>query len=219
MRGISLGTFALVCLAGCSPLSCILLDGLQDGGDGNLSLAVVTPAEGELVTSPVTFELDWGDSESDADVRLIVEGREVGIGRRLGDAPVWDVQHDSGEIVVELHAESIATEHYGEAFATVRVEWQAPWLADLEVCPDLCRAPGGEAGTIRVLARPRWDAGRLASVTYALDGVELGTRAAPPFDLEVDTTAFTNGSHTLTSIVTDDAGNQANATANVAFSN
>ncbi len=63
------------------------------------------------------------------------------------------------------------------------------------------------AGTATVSANASDNIG-VASVQFLMDGAQVGaTLTGTPYSLNFDTTAFTNGSHTLTARATDSAGN------------
>src|SRR5204862_1917465 len=54
----------------------------------------------------------------------------------------------------------------------------------------------------------------VAGVQFKLDGATLGAEdSASPYSVSWDTTTTTNGSHTLTAVARDDAGNQTTSSA------
>jgi subtilisin family serine protease len=59
----------------------------------------------------------------------------------------------------------------------------------------------------------------VASVTLSLDGTVVGNYSEGPFSLAWDTLTSTNGTHTLSAIATDFAGNSGGAAINVTVSN
>jgi len=60
----------------------------------------------------------------------------------------------------------------------------------------------------------------VAGVQFKLDGANLGAeRTSAPYIANLDTTTLTNGSHTLTAVARDAAGNQTTATTSVVVSN
>jgi hypothetical protein len=69
------------------------------------------------------------------------------------------------------------------------------------------------AGTLGVTATATDDIG-VAGVQFKLDGVNLGAEdAAAPYSMSWNTTSATNGSHTLTAVARDAAGNSTTSTA------
>src|SRR6185503_16767461 len=74
-------------------------------------------------------------------------------------------------------------------------------------------------GTISVTATASDNVG-VASVQFRLDGAAIGAAlTSAPYTVSVDTTQLTNGSHTLTAIATDGAGNSAQASVTVSVFN
>ena len=60
----------------------------------------------------------------------------------------------------------------------------------------------------------------VAGVQFKLDGANLGAeRTSAPYSANLDSTTLTNGSHTLTAVARDAAGNQTTATTSVVVSN
>jgi hypothetical protein len=57
------------------------------------------------------------------------------------------------------------------------------------------------------------------SVTFSVDGVGQGTAAVAPYNFSWDTTAVTNGSHTLTAQATDTSGNTSSTQISVTVNN
>ena len=74
-------------------------------------------------------------------------------------------------------------------------------------------APANNAtvsGTVTVTATASDDDEAVASVQFQLDGTNLGSKlTATPYSISWDTTTASNGSHTLTAIVTDASNNSA----------
>ncbi|HUX91224.1 MAG TPA: Ig-like domain-containing protein [Gallionellaceae bacterium] len=74
-------------------------------------------------------------------------------------------------------------------------------------------AAGTVSGTVAVSANAADNVG-VAGVQFRLDGVNLGTEAtASPYSISWSTTTATNGTHTLTAVARDVAGNTATSTA------
>ncbi len=59
----------------------------------------------------------------------------------------------------------------------------------------------------------------IASVQFKVDGNSLGTVAAAPYSIQLNTTTLTNGSHTLTAVAQDSLGNTGSASITVTVSN
>lgn len=75
------------------------------------------------------------------------------------------------------------------------------------------------SGTVAVSANAS-DNVKVASVRFALDGVNLGNElTAAPYSYSWNTTSVTNGAHTLTATARDSAGNQASTSITVTVSN
>jgi hypothetical protein len=74
-------------------------------------------------------------------------------------------------------------------------------------------------GSVPIGATASDDVG-VSGVTFQIDGVGQGvTQTNPPFVLEWDSTAVSNGPHTITALAADAAGNIGSATASIAVSN
>ena len=70
------------------------------------------------------------------------------------------------------------------------------------------------SGTVTISATASDDSGSVAGVQFQLDGVNFGTeKTAAPYSIAWDTMTVGNGSHTLTAVARDAAGNTATSTA------
>ncbi|MBP9760317.1 MAG: hypothetical protein KBD24_03015 [Candidatus Pacebacteria bacterium] len=63
------------------------------------------------------------------------------------------------------------------------------------------------------------DASGITSVALSIDGTTLKTDTSSPYNTTIDTTTYPNGSHVLTALATDTAGNTQTATISVTISN
>jgi hypothetical protein len=107
----------------------------------------------------------------------------------------------------------IKTEFYENGGgATAQLTWQLVSASDTTAPTVSLTAPAGGAtvsGTVTVSATAGDNVG-VAGVQFKLDGVNLGTEdTTSPYSVSWDTTAATNGSHTLTAEARDAAGNSA----------
>ena len=63
------------------------------------------------------------------------------------------------------------------------------------------------------------DASGVASVVFKIDGTTITTATSSPYTTSLDTTSYSNGSHTLTAVATDTNANSATATTTVTITN
>ena len=101
--------------------------------------------------------------------------------------------------------------------------WSAPvWVEQLSAPPADTTPPtvsasvSGSSGSITLAASASDNVG-VAKVEFRIDGVLVGTDTSAPWSLTYDSTALSNGSHSLTAKAFDAAGNSATSSA-VAFS-
>ncbi len=117
-------------------------------------------------------------------------------------------------------------EHYYFAKITQddgKILWSAPiWVTQLDgggadtTVPTVSASESGTSGTITLSATASDNVG-VASVEFFIDGVSRGTTNSAPYSMSFNSTALTNGSHSLVAKARDAAGNLGTSTA-VSFS-
>ncbi|TPW09470.1 MAG: peptidase, s8, partial [Acidimicrobiaceae bacterium] len=156
-------------------------------------------------SSAVTLAVPGGNPHSDSwDVQPIVQGWLNGSNANLGfllkhatEAGAPAVSYTSNEYATSLALRPKLVVTYTDNSAAL-----APQVA--------IGSPGPSAqvnGTISVTAGAS-DDGRVASVQFKLDGSDLGSAdTTAPYSTSWNTTSASRGTHLLTAVATDDAGN------------
>ncbi|HWT15641.1 MAG TPA: Ig-like domain-containing protein [Patescibacteria group bacterium] len=114
-----------------------------------------------------------------------------------------------------------AGEHFFYAKVTQndgKILWSAPiWVTQGTgggdtTAPTVSASVTGTSGTITLNATASDNVG-VSSVEFFIDGVSRGTDSASPWSLSFNSTALTNGTHSLTARARDAAGNSTTSTA------
>ncbi|MFA6435476.1 MAG: Ig-like domain-containing protein, partial [Elusimicrobiales bacterium] len=97
--------------------------------------------------------------------------------------------------------------NYSELSNVVVLDVQPPSLTAISP------APAGYIGRPAIFSVQAADDLGVATVVFSVDGVELSTRAAPPYSFKWDTLAYADGTHTLAARALDAAGNRTTVSA------
>lgn len=170
--------------------------------------AVTAPAAGSIVRGTVALTATATDNIGVSNVQFLVDGAPLG----APDAsPPYSASWDTtlatpGAHTITSRAVDAAENTGISAGVTVTVDNTAPTVT-------ITNPTNGAtvSATIDVSANAA-DVNGIASVQFRLDGANLGAAdTVPPFSVSWATTGSSNGSHTLSAIATDAAGNQSTA--------
>jgi hypothetical protein len=173
------------------------------------SVAISSPTSGATLAGTVTVSANATDDVEVASVQFRLNGSDLG-------APVtvspYVTTFDARKVANGPHTlTAVATDAAGNraTSATVSVTVNNPDTTPPTVA---MTSPVGGAtlsGTVSVVASATDDV-KMGSVQFRLNGANLGAAvSAAPYGTVFDTTKVANGTHTLTAVATDAAGNQA----------
>jgi hypothetical protein len=174
------------------------------------TVAITQPANNASVSGTVKVSVNATDNVAVAGVQYKLDG--ANLGGELTSSPFsldWDTtKNTSGSHSLTAVARDAAGNQKTSATVTVSVSNTA---ADVESPTIAIAQPANNAsvsGTVKISVNAT-DNVAVAGVQYKLDGVNLGGElTSSPFSLDWDTTKSTSGSHTLTAVARDAAGNQ-----------
>lgn len=177
------------------------------------TVSVTSPAAGSTVSGVVTITASATDNNSVAGVTFYVDG--VAMGAEDTVAPYsynWDTtQLANGTHTLTAKARDAAGNTATSAALTVTVN-----NSDITAPTVSITGPttgSSVSGTINITANASDNVG-VAGVTFYLDGVAMGPEdTASPYSYSCDTTKIANGTHTLTAMARDAAGNTATSAA------
>jgi hypothetical protein len=173
-------------------------------------VSMTAPAAGATVAGTVTVNADASDNIGVAGVRFRLDGVDLGAEDTAAPYSIaWDSRTAAnGSHVLTAVARDAAGNTTTSTAVSVTVDNIAPTVS--------VTAPAAGttvAGTVTVTAAAS-DNVSVVGVQFRLDGVNLGTEdTAAPYSVPWDTTTATNGSHTLTAVARDAAGNSTTAAA------
>jgi len=171
---------------------------------------ITSPANGATVSGTITVTANAADNVGVAGVQFKLDGAALGAEDTSAPYSVsWNtVTASNGSHTLTAVARDAAGNRATSAPMTIAV-------ANDTTPPTVSiTSPANGAtvsGTIAVTANAADNVG-VAGVQFKLDGAALGAEAtAAPFAVSWNTTTATNGSHTLTAVARDAAGNRANS--------
>jgi hypothetical protein len=201
-------------LAGCAGL----VSGKSSSGGGTPppdttppTVSVTSPAAGSVLSGSVNLTATASDNVAVASVQFKVDNANVGAA--LAAAP-FSFTLDSTTLSNGNHViAAVATDTSGNTATSANVSVKVDNTVSDTTPPTVSiTSPANAAtvsGTVAVQATAS-DNVSVASVQFQLDGVNVGSAdIAPPYAYSWDTTKTSNGSHALTAIAKDGAGNTA----------
>jgi hypothetical protein len=182
-------------------------------------VAITSPANGSTVSSTITVSASvTAGSAAIASVQFTVDG--VNLGGALTTAP-YSVSLNTATLSNNSHTISAVAKdtlgNTGSASVTVTVS--------NTVSPPVVTITGPANGTIvsntiTVSASVTAGSAAIASVQFAVDGVNLGAAlTTAPYSVSLNTTTLTNNSHTISAVAKDTLGNTGSASVTVTISN
>jgi hypothetical protein len=175
-------------------------------------VSITAPAAGATVSGGVSVTAAASDNVGVAGVRFLVDG--ASIGSEDTSAP-YGVTWDAGAASAGWHnltavARDAAGNTRTSASVSVKVETAPPPAGDTTAPNVSIVSPAGGttlSGNVTVTANASDNVG-VVGVQFQCDGANLGSEVmSAPFTLSWPTTTATNGTHTLTAIARDAAGN------------
>jgi hypothetical protein len=179
------------------------------------TVTLISPAAGATVSGTVAVTATATDNVSVATVQFQLDGANVGA---IDNAAPYGYLWDSTKTTNGSHSlRAIATDGAGNSTASASVTVTVNNTIKDTTPPTVAiTAPANGAkvsGTIAVSANAT-DNVSVASVQFLLDGASVGAALlASPYSYSWDTTKTSNGSHLLTAIAKDGAGNSATSAA------
>jgi hypothetical protein len=177
------------------------------GLDVSPTVTITGPAEGSTVSGTVTARADAFDDDSVVSVQFSVDGSPLGspdIDGTDGWSALWDTAASGDGPHTVTASANDTTGHTGSDANAVTVDNTSP-TADIT-----SPLPGATVtGTVTVQAAAD-DTSGVASVTFRVDGVSIGTdtNGVDGWSVPWNTVASGNGPHQLIGVAMDLAGNQ-----------
>jgi hypothetical protein len=179
------------------------------------AVSLTAPAAGATVSGTVAVNATATDAGGVAGVQFRLDGQPLGAEDTSSPYGVsWNTTGvANGSHTLTAVARDQAGNTATATSVTVTVQNTAPDTTPPAVSLTAPAAGATVSGTVAVNATAT-DAGGVAGVQFRLDGQALGAEdTSSPYAVAWDTTAASNGSHTLTAVARDAAGNTATATA------
>ena len=214
----------------------ITVSNTSGNGGANVppTVSITSPLANATVqcTVPVTATATAAAGATIASVRFAVDG--TNIGGPITNAP-YTYQFDSSKLIFNHTLTATAIDNFGNTATSASVPiniqnsiWTScpassapPTIsviapvagATLSGSVDLS-ASAAAANTTDTAGTSDTTGTTIANVQFAVDGTNIGTPiTAAPYTYSLDTTTLANGSHTITAITTDSAGQTANSAA------
>jgi hypothetical protein len=177
------------------------------------TVAITAPANGATVSSVVSVTATASDNVGVAGVQFLLDG--VNLGAEDTTAP-YSVSWNTATIANGSHTlTAVARDAAGNATTSTAVTVTVS-NADLTLPTVSLTEPANGAtvgGTVTISADASDNVG-VAGVQFRLDGVNLGAEVtSSPFSFSWNSTGVANGTHTLTAVARDAAGNTATSAA------
>ena len=174
------------------------------------SVTVTSPASGATVRGSVTIAAAASDEGGEvAGVQFKLDGTALGAEDPVAPYEVaWNTAAvaDGTHVLTAVARDSKGNQAITAVSVTVSNDMTAP-----SVTLTSPAAASSVTGTVTVAATATDDAG-VAGVQFQLNGANLGPEdTTAPYELTWDTSTAVNGTHTVTAVARDGAGNQATA--------
>ncbi len=178
------------------------------------TVSISAPANGATVSGTVTISANASDNVGVAGVQFRVDGANLGAEDTAAPYSVsWNTTAAAnGSHTITAVARDAAGNTATSASVTVTVNNTVPPPPDTTPPTVSISAPANGAtvsGTVTISANASDNVG-VAGVQFRVDGANLGAEdTAAPYSVSWNTTAAANGSHTITAVARDAAGNTA----------
>ncbi|HET9271332.1 MAG TPA: Ig-like domain-containing protein, partial [Vicinamibacterales bacterium] len=195
---------------GLRPYLAVAYETLAGSGDSTRPRVMITsPAGGATVSGAVPITATASDNIGVAGVRFLVDGQAVGA--EDTSAP-YGVTWDASNVPAGSHAlTAVARDAAGNTRTSFRVSVKvvAPARDTTPPAVSISQPAGGStvSGAVNITATASDNVG-VVGVQFQCDGTNLGAEVtAAPYSLSWSTVTATNGTHTLTAVARDAAGN------------
>ena len=186
------------------------------------TVAITAPVNGATVSATVTVSANASDNVGVAGVQFYLDGATLGAEDTAGPYSVsWDTTRvANGSHALTAIARDAAGNRTTSATVTVTVSNTIPDTTPPTVAITAPANGATVSATVTVSANASDNVG-VVGVQFYVDGATLGAEdTAGPYSVSWDTTSVANGSHALTAIARDAAGNRTtSATVSVTVSN
>ena len=183
------------------------------------TVAITSPANGSAISGAVNITASASDNVGVASVAISVDGSQVG---NLLTISPFTVALNTATLTNGSHTiTAVAKDAAGNsATATETVTVSNSILDTTPPVVSITSPSNGStiSGTVNITANATDNVG-VASVAFSVDGTQEGSLTASPYSISLNTTTLSNGSHTITAVAKDAAGNTSNASAAVTISN
>lgn len=173
-------------------------------------VSITAPGGGATVGAAVTIAADASDESGIAGVQFFIDGSRLG--EEDTSAP-YSAEWNTSSAADGLHSiTAVARDGAGKtaesAAVQVRVDNTPPLVAMTSP------ASGATVSGAITIAADASDSSGIAAVQFVVDGANFGPEdAAAPYSITWDTTAVSDGSHTITAIARDGSGRTTTAAA------
>jgi len=171
------------------------------------TVSITSPSSGATVSGPVTVSATASDNVGVAGVRFQLDGAPLGA---EATTPPYSVTWDSSSAVPGSHTlRAIARDAANNTTTSAAVSVTVRDTTPPTVAVTSPSAGATVSGTTTVSASASDNVG-VAGVQFLLDGAALGAEAtAAPYSVTWNTTVAADGSHSLSAVARDAAGNTA----------
>ena len=174
------------------------------------TVSMITPADGTTVSGTIKATASASDNVGVVGVQFQLDG--VNLGAEAKTAPYaisWNTTTaTNGSHTLDAVARDAAGNKTTSATVTVTVSNNSGDTTPPTVSMTSPADGSTVSGSVAVAANASDNVG-VAGVQFKLDGANLGAEdTTSPYSISWDTTAASNGSHTLTAVARDAAGNQ-----------
>ena len=185
------------------------------------TVSIDSPADGATVSgSSVTISATAKDDVGVASVEFSVDGTLIGTDTSFPFSIQWDTTTTSNGTHTVIAEATDLSDNDGVATVTVTVSNDGVDTTAPTVSIDTPAGGATVSGDSLTIGVTATDDVGVASVEFRVDGALIGTDTSFPYFVQWDTTAASNGTHTLSAEATDLSGNKAtSATVTVTVSN
>jgi peptidoglycan/xylan/chitin deacetylase (PgdA/CDA1 family) len=173
------------------------------------TVSVTGPAANASVSGTINLTATASDNVGVVGVKFFVDGNLIG--SEVASSP-YQVSLDTTTLSVGTHTvTAVARDAAGNSTTSAGVSFNVAAPADTIAPTVVVNSPGSNvtvSGTVNLSALASDNVG-VVGVKFFVDGTtQVGSElTAPPYQAALDTTTLTNGSHTITAVARDAAGN------------
>ena len=181
------------------------------------SVTITSPSNGATVSSTVNVTANASDDNGVTQVEFFVDGSSIGVDTSAPYVASWDTTaYGDGSHTVSATATDTASQT-GNNSVNVTVQ---NGTGDNAPTVSITSPTNGAtvSSTVNVTANASDDNG-VEQVEFFVDGISIGVDTSAPYVASWDTTAYSNGSHTVSATATDTASQTGNDSVNVTVQN